>query len=645
MIHSIRSFFQTKLGVGVTLAFVVLIGLVFAITSVSFNSGATSASGDTVATVGKERVGANDVERAASNYLSRLRKEDPTATMAAFLAKDGLNELIAYLVDRKAARLFGESHGIYVDDALVAKEIAKIPSVQGPDGKIDSARYRQFLSDRGQTDAEFRAEVAEGLMARQLLGSNDLGVVVPRKVSMRYAGMVTERRKGAIITLPAAAFAPKTPPTEGEITEWYNSHKADYSLPERRTIRYIVFGDNVLKSVPAPNDAEIAARYNATKASRFAATDKRKLSQMVLPTEAAAKQVMTEVAAGKTLEASATAKGLAVASLGTLTKEEYSLQSSGATADTVFAAPKGKVMGPYKAPLGWLIVRVDGLEATPGKTLDQARPEVVKELTEEKRREAIAEFSARIEDNIANGATLSDVAKDLGANVQETAPLTANGGVFGKPGATAPKELAPVLQAAFMMEGEKQPQLAEVEPGKTFMIFDVGTVTTAAPPPLTEIRQQVIADLQLSKGAKLAKAAAEKVKAQIEKGVPPEVALASLGIALPPVDKVDKARMEVQAQGPNAPKPELLLFSMAKGKVRLLAAPRNRGWYVVAVTEVTPGTVAADDKRLPGLEQSLQSTTGGEYAEQMRGGMRNEVGSTRNEGNTGTLKKRLEGAR
>ena len=453
--------------------------------------------------------------------------------------------------------------------------------------------------------------------------------------------MVLERRKGAIITLPAAAFAPATPPSDAEITAWYNGRKADYALPERRTIRYVTFGDSVLKTVPAPSDAEIAARYNASKA-KYAPSDKRKLSQLVLPTEAAAKALVAEVSGGKSLEAAAQSKGLAVASLGSLDKAAFALQSSSAAANAAFSASTGKVAGPFKSPLGWLVVRVDGLDGNPGKTLEQARPELVKELAEEKRRAAIAEFSAKIEDDLVNGATLPDLAKELGLQVQETAPLTADGNVFGKPGTAAPKELAPVIKAAFTMEGERQPQLTETDPGKTFMIFDAGSITPAAPPPLAASREQVITDIQLSKGAKAAKAAAEKIQAQMEKGVSPQAALASLDVALPPVDMVDKARMEVQAQGPNAPKPEVLLFAMAKGKVRLLAAPRNRGWYVVTVNEVIPGQVSPTDPRLAGLQQSLQAGFGGEYTDQLSAAMRNEIGTTRNEEHIVALKKRLQ---
>ena len=643
MLQSFRNFFQSKWGIGVTLGFLGLIAFAFASGDVAGSGGFGSSGGGTsLAKVGKEKLESTEVERSAQTILSRMRQNDPTASMASFLSRGGLEDLLTYLIDRKAARQWGQKHGIQIGDRLIDSEIAKIQRIQAPDGKVDPALYRRFLAERGMTDADFRQEVAEDLMARQLTGGNSLGLKVPTKMTVRYAGVVMERRKGLIITLPAASFAPTAPPSEAEVTGWYNSHKGEYALPERRTIRFVSFGDNVIKSVPAPAEAEISARYTASKA-KYAPTDKRKLSQLVLPTEAAAKTLAAEVAGGKSLELAAGPKGLAVAALGTLDKGEYALQASSDAANAVFAAPKGKVLGPFKAPLGWLLVRVDGTEGTAGKTLDQARPELVKELTDEKRRAAIAEFSAKIEDDLANGATLTDLAKDMGLQVTETAPLTTDGNVYGQDGQTAPKDLAPVLQAAFAMEAERQPQLAEVDPGKTFMVFDIGTLTPAAPPPLAQIRPQVIGDIQLSKGTKGAKAAAEKLQAQLQKGVPVEVAMASLGVSLPPVDRVDKPRMEVQAKGQNASKPEMLLFSMARGKVRLLAAPRNRGWYVVTVSEVIPGQVAPTDPRLQGLQESLQGAYGTEYTDQLSAAMRNDVGVTRNEGNTAALKKRLQG--
>ena len=642
MLLFFRGFFSSKLGVFVTLAFVGMIGLAFALGDVAGTSFGGFSSGSKIASVGNEKISATDLEAQFRGILNRLRQRNPQLSIKEFLAKDGLSEVLTYAMDGKAVMQWGEKSGLYVGDRLIDSEIAKDPNIQSPDGKVDNALYRQMLAQQGITDSAFRAEQTQMLMGKLLLASNSFGIKAPRRITARYAAVLTEHRRGAIVTLPPAAFAPSTPPSDGEVTAWYNNHKADYMLPERRTVRYVSYTDAAVSAAAAPTDAEIAARYAENKA-KYAAADKRKLSQMVLTTEAAAKQVIAEAAGGKTLEVSAQAKGLAVAPLGSLTKDGYALQSSADAATAVFAAPTAKVLGPFKAPLGWIVVRVDARETTPGKTLDQAKSELVKELTDEKRKIAITDFGARFEQELDNGATLGDVAKELGVTVTETPALTANGAVFGQDGVTAAAVLQRVVPAAFQMDGTGQPQLAEVEAGKTFVIFDVGKIAPAAPPPLNEIRANVAEDARIAKGEAAAKAAAEKVQAQVQKGVPIDLAVASLGLALPPVDHVDMDRMEVQKKGKNASRPLLLLFAMAKGKVRLMQGPRNHGWYVVMVTEVTPGKVNERSPEFDGFNKSLAQQQGEELSDQLRSGFRSEVGTTRNDGNLRKLQTQLAG--
>lgn len=643
MLQFFRKGISSKLGIAIALGFLMLIALAFAAGDISSgNTFGGVAGGDRVATVGDSRIDTSDLETTATTIVDNMRRDDPTVTMRSFLAKGGIDELLDYLIDRRATLEFGKSQGMHIGTRLVDSEIAKIPGIRGVDGKVDPALYQQIIGQRRLTDASFRLGLEEDLMARQLLASARIGINVPSGLVSRYASVVTERRKGAIAILPSAAFAPKGAPSEAEIKEWYQSHRADYLLPERRTIRYVVFDESVVKQVPAPNDAEIAARYNADKA-KYAATDKRKLAQMVLPTEAAAKAVLAETAAGKSLEAAAAAKGLGVAAIPLTGREEYAVQASSAAAEAVFAAPQGKIVGPLKAPLGWLLVRIDGAERNAGKTLDQARAEIAALLATEKRRAALTDFSARIEEEFENGAALGDVAKELGQVPASAGPLLPNGAVFGQPGKTAPPVLARVIQTAFTMEGEGQPQLAEIEPGKTFIIFDVGAIIAAAPPPLAEIQAVVAQDVQLAKGEQLARAAAKKVEGLVNKGSTLEAAIASLGVALPPVDRVDRGRLELQAMGNSAPPPLVLLFAIPKGKVKLMAAPRNRGWYIVTASEVIPGKVDPGDPRLPGLAQSLQQTLGEEYAGQLQAAMQSAVGVKRNPAAIDAVRRRLQG--
>ena len=643
MLQFFRSFTKSKIGLGVTFAFLILIALAFASGDVSSSGNFGGiAGGDRVATVGSKRISTSELSQSTTSAVDNLRQEDPKVSLKSFLAQGGLNQVLEQLLDRTAMAAFGEKHGVIAGDRLIDSEIAKIAAFRGPDGNFSDTLYRQTLQQRGLTDARVREDIAQSLIARQLLSPADYGVSVPREAMLRFAGVVTERRIGGIALLPSASFGSATPPpSEQELASYYAAHRTAYIQPERRTIRYASFTEAALKDAPAATEAEIVARYNANKA-QYSASETRRITQLILPTEAAALAVLAEVNAGKPLEAAASAKGLSAASIGSVSKAALSGQSSQAVADATFASSGGKIVGPVRSPLGWHLMRVDSVETKSARTLDQVRAELTAQLTEIKRRAAFSDFSAKIEEEFDGGASLTDVAKQMGLTLSETAPLTSDGKVFGSASETAPPVLARALQTAFAMEGQNEPQLAEIEPGKLFLIFDVNTLIESAPAPLAEIQQAVTIDLQLSKGVVAAQAAAQKIQAQVRKGTELGAAMASLGMALPPVDRVEMPRAQISGQQ-NVPPPLTLLFAMSKGTVKLLRAPRNRGWYVIQLKDVIPGAVNPADPRLAGLQTELNKVMGIELGAQMRAAIRAEVGVTRNEAAIRSVGKSLVG--
>jgi peptidyl-prolyl cis-trans isomerase D len=628
MIQIFRKFIFSKIGAGVTVAFLVIIALAFAAGDVlNFGGGSTIQSSDEVAKVGSHKITAAEYEKAVVDAFNQEQQQNPRLTRAQFIAMGGGELVLNQLLDRAALIDFGRKHGIVAGDRLIDSEIAKLPIAQGADGRFSQQVYEHFLQQRGFTDKQVREDLTASLIARQLLVPASFGAKFPQDATLRYSSFLRERRKGAIALLPAQAFAPAAAPSEAEITAYYNKTRAAYTVPERRTLRYAFIDASVVKAVAAPTEAEIAARYNANKAA-YAASETRKIVQLVVPTEAAARAVLAETAKGASLENAAKSKGLSTSALN-LGKPALSSQTSQAVADAAYAAKAGTVVGPARSGLGWHLLRVDAVDSKPARTLDQVRGELTAQLTEAKRRQALSDFSARIEEEFDNGSALSDVAKELSLTPTVTEPLTADGKVFGKQGQSVPAELAKVVQAAFSMERQNQPQLAEIDPGKRFVVFDVTQITAAAPAPLAEVRPLVVTELQLEKGQAAAKVAAQRVLAATRQGKDLAAAVAQLGVAVPPVDQVDMPRSELTANGQQIPPPLALLFSMAQGTVKLYPAPRNRGWFLVGVTQIIPGAIPPNDPEVAQARKDLGQLAGREYAEELRRAIRAEVGVTR----------------
>ncbi|MEP7222683.1 MAG: peptidyl-prolyl cis-trans isomerase [Novosphingobium sp.] len=643
MLNFFRKMTKSKFGVAAAAAFLLLILISFAGADVA-GSGKFGgvAGGDRAAIVGKRRVSTSELSQAATSAVEQAKREHPTATMAMFLAQNGLSRVLDQIIDSAAIAEFGAAHGIIAGSRLVDSEIVKIPAFRGADGQFSETTYKQLIAQRGMTDAALRQDFADSLIARQVLVPAAFGSSVSGELVSRYGALLNETRTGSIAMLPASTFAPQAEPSAAELAAYYTAHRDAYIRPERRVIRYALFDDSAIRNVPAPTDAEIAARFNADKA-KYAPSETRKLTQLILPTEAAAQAIAAEVAKGGSLDAAARAKGLATAAIAPLTRSDLAAQSSQAVADAAFAASPGAIAAPAKSGLGWHVIRVDSVVRNQGKTLDQARGEISAAIAAEKKRAALSDFSARIEDEFDKGGSLTDVAKELGLTLVQTDPLTADGQVYGKPGTLGPAPLARVYATAFAMEQENQAQLAEVVPGKTFVVFDVTSITPSAAAPIADIRANVAADLMLQKGAAAAKAAAESLQAAARKGTDLGTAMAALGKPLPPVDRINLNRSQLAQAGQAVPPPLALLFSMAQGTVKVLAAPQNRGWYVVSLKSITPGKMNPGDPTFAAAKSELGKLVGREYAEQMRSAIRAEVGITRNQTAISAVARQLTG--
>jgi peptidyl-prolyl cis-trans isomerase D len=643
MLDFIRALTRSRVGAVVGLVFLILIVLAFAGADVGGMRTGSLLGGDNVATVGGTTITTGEVDKTIRNAFDTERQRTPTLTMKDFLAQGVLEDVLTGLIDRAATWEWGKKNGFAVSDRLVDSEIAKLPAFQGPDGKFSQDAYKQLLAQRGLTDQLVRDDIAKGLMSKLVFAGAAEGAAMPTGVTQVYAALFKEKRIGNLLFLPSQAFASRTAPTDQQIAAFYRANILHYQRPERRTIRYAVIDDSTLKNLPAPSEADIRKRYQASAAT-YAAGETRSITQVILPTEAAARAFAAEVAGGKSIDAAATAKGLASTKITDKTHDQLAADSSKAVADAVFAGTVGKTTAPAKGALGWVVARVDAVSRKAGKTLDQARPEIVAALTAEKRKAALTDLATQIGEKVEGGTSLPDIAKTWGLTVVTTDPVQADGTVPGKPDAKVSPDVQPLLQTAFGMEREGQPQIAALPGGARIAVYDVGTITPAAPAALADIKPQVAADWTRQQGDVAAAAAADKVLAALGRKTSLGDAAKALGVALPPVNPLSFTREQLGQMQGRVPAPLALLFSMAQGTAKKMAAPNQAGWLVVSLDTIVPGTIAPNDPLIQQASSDLGKATGREYEEQLRTAITHIIGSKRNENAIRTVRATLSGA-
>jgi len=640
MISFFRRFFASKIGLPIALAFLALMALAFAASDLSNANFGGISRGDRMAVVGGESIALTDLPAAANAALDQVRAQNPTLTMPELIAEGGFEVVVDQLIDRAAVGVYARKYGLRAGENLVNSEILKIPAFQNLTGEFDEKTYVAALRSRGLTDASFRRDIEAGLLEQQLLRSAVAAPLMPEKIARQYAALVLEKRKGEIALIPSASFAPAGNPSEGQLAAWYKDNRTQFIRPERRTLRFAVFGPDQLKVDAAPTAAEITARYQRD-AAKYAATERRVVTSFVVPTEDAAKALAARVRGGASLESVARGAGFTASTAEARDREAMAGAVSFAFAQNAFKAAEGAVIEPAQGTLGWYVGRVDRIERTAARSLAQATPEITKALADEKRAAAIASRVEEIEAEIDGGTALAEVAAAYGLKVETTPPLLANGQAFGQPQMQVVPQLQAVLQTSFQME-ESEPQLAPA--GDLFVIFEVAKIEEASAPPLAEVREGAIAGWKRAQGAALAKQAADRILAKVRAGTPLGDALAAEnrpGFSREPID-LERRQLIAQQRGRIAP-PLVLLFSMAEGTTKSLEAPRDLGWYIVDLEDISTLPLDKEGQLIAQTRQQLGTSLTDEYRSQAIAAMRKELGVTRNDAGIAAMRKQLAG--
>jgi peptidyl-prolyl cis-trans isomerase D len=642
MISLFRNFFQSKIGLPIFIGFLVIVALAFAASDISGSATFGGLSGDDkVAAVGSTTISANEANGAMNNALSRARQQNPTITMPQFVEQGGFDNELEVLIDRYALGLFARDSGLRAGDNLVNSEILQIPAFRNLTGDFDQATYQAALRQQGLTDATLRKDIADTLLAQQILRPALAAPTLPMAAARQYASLALERRRGQVAQISSFAYAPEEDPSDEVLAQFYAENQSNFVLPERRTIRFAQFGAESVTADLTPSAEQIAARYEADAAT-YAAQERRSFSSFVVPTQEAAQAITARIRGGVSLEAAAREAGFNVSSGELRDRERTGTATSAAVAEALFSADQGSLIDPARSALGWYVARVDTIERTPARSLAEVSDEISAILQQETLAAELAELSSRIEELVDTGTSLLDASEQFGLEVVATPNLTSTGAVFGAPGQPVNPAIRPVLDTAFQME-EGNPQLAEIVPGAQFMIFDVSDITESAAPPIDEVREPVIAAWRVSEGSKEARKVAETVLESVQGGTALAQALSDAGVEGRPLQEVDLSRQELIANaGQGLPSSLVLMFSMAQGSAKLLENNNNLGWFIVNLDEIAVGEVE-DGELLAQTQRDISRVLSSEYGAQLTRAVREEVGVERNSEAIETLRRTLTG--
>ncbi|WP_283967819.1 peptidylprolyl isomerase [Tritonibacter sp. AK171] len=475
----------------------ILMGLLF-VGLAGFGAINVSGTTRTLATVGDATVSVDDYARALQQEQRAIQAQSGRSIPLSQLISMGVDRgVLSGLVASAALDNELGELGLSVGDEVLLKEITQISAFQGSDGSFSRDNYRFALDNAGLSEADFEEDMRSETARTLLQGAITGGTRMPAVLGETLTDYIGARRSFAYVRLSENdVILTAVEPTEDELKTFYETHIEDFTLPETKVITYVALRPDALVDEVEVDETALRALYEERDAE-FNVPERRLVEQLVFPNEDAAATAKAQLdVGGTTFETLVEEREL---TLSDIDMGDVAIDTLGAAGDAVFAAEVGDVVGPLPSEFGPALYRVNGVLEANFTSFEDALPTLREELALDRARRVIETRSEGIDDALAGGATLEELANEE------------NGMVLGQLDWTADTtdDIAAYdtfRNAAEAVTVEDFPAVDYLEDGSLFALR-LDEVLAPRPQPFEDARTAVT---EAFKGDRIAKALAEQ---------------------------------------------------------------------------------------------------------------------------------------
>lgn len=361
--------------------------------------------------VGETEIDINDYARALQSEIRAIEAERGEPVSFAQARERGLDRaILAQLVTTAALEEETRRMSVSVGDGNLHAQIVEMQQFQGLDGSFDRDSYRFALEQAGLSEAEFeediRAETARTLLQAAVMS----GVTTAPTHIETLLNYIAERRDATWAMLGRADLAGGLAvPSEADLKRFHEENAARFTAPETREITYAWLTPEMVIDTVGIDEATLRAAYDE-RIDEFRRPERRLVERLSFADRPAAEAALGRIGSGEgSFEDLVEARGLALedVDLGDVSRAEL-----GDAGEAVFAAAAGDIVGPVETSLGPALFRVNAVLRPRETTFEEAREDLRDELAGDRARRMIDARIDRIDDLLAGGATIEDLAAE-----------------------------------------------------------------------------------------------------------------------------------------------------------------------------------------------------------------------------------------
>ncbi len=415
-----------------SLGLVVLAFVIFYIPDFLQGNTAGVALGDTVATVEGREITAGDFRRSYDAQLQAYRNAYSGAISEQLLKQLGIDQqILQQLVDQQAALAEADRLGITVGDEEVRQRIFSVPSFQENGAFIGERRYQQLLRSQRPplTPAKFERSIREELVLDKLrvvltgwLSTTD------KELEQAYR-LGNDKVKLAVVTFVAETFQSGATASDAEVAAYFTAHQADFKIPEKRKVRYLLVDANAIRAKTTVPEASIARAYNEDLA-QYTSPEQLRASHILLKTGGKDDAAVKLKAEGILKQAKG---GADFAELAVKYSEDEGTAKNGGDLDyfgrgkmvpefdqVAFTMEPGQTSDLVKTQFGYHLIRLVDKKPAKVSTLPEVRQQILDRLAYETARAQAADLAETIAKDVSKPSDLDKAGSAHGLTPQES---------------------------------------------------------------------------------------------------------------------------------------------------------------------------------------------------------------------------------
>ena len=415
-----------------SLGLVVLAFVIFYIPDFLRGSGADAASSDTIAKVEGREITAGEFRRTYQLQVQAYRQAYGNNVSDQLLRQLGIeNQILQQMVDERAALAEADRLGISVSDEEVRQRIVTMPAFLENGAFIGELRYAQLLRLQRppMTPAEFEDSMRRSLTAEKLRSAlTDWMTIDDKDVEQEYRRR-NDKVKLAIVSFTVDKYRGEAQATDAEIATYFDAHKADFKIPDKRKIRYLLIDVDALRAKTIISPADVERAYN-TNIEQYTTPEQVRASHILFKTEGKDDAAVKAKAEGVLKQVKA---GADFADLAKKFSEDEASAKNGGDLDyfgrgrmvpefdqAVFAMTPGQTSDLVKTQFGYHIIKLVDKKPSATRTLPEVRQQITEQLGFERAQAQASDLAQTLEGQIRKPADLDKVAKAQGLTVQES---------------------------------------------------------------------------------------------------------------------------------------------------------------------------------------------------------------------------------